>query len=126
MSIPTRTTAPDLVDVWWQHVKANLLIDRAAFMRYAREWAIEPIHVGDELAALVLTKANEIHLCKLGRQPIQRHHLRRYLRQGVMTRVPSDHHKSCDFVRRLGFVFAGVDAYGNKMYRFMGEFNAPA
>lgn len=85
---------------------------------------IEPVHVGDELAALVLTKANEIHLCKLGRQPIQRHHLRRYLRPGLITRVSPERERSRQFIKRLGFIFTGTDAYGNYLYRFTGSHHA--
>lgn len=96
-------------------------MDRETFLANARGWQIDPIWVGDDLAALVVRRDNEIHLCKLGNHDIQRQHLRTYLHPGVMTRIPPSLMDAAAFVRRLGFILAGHDRFGNHIYTLEGK-----
>lgn len=101
----------DLHEIWWCAVKNDLLVDRDSFMAEAKTWTVTPVHVGGELAAIVLTKGSEIHLIKTGKHQFTRALIRSVLRIGMTTRVPSDKAASRAFVRRMGFNFIGADEY---------------
>lgn len=101
----------DLYEICWNSLKAKLLVDRDSFMVEARTWAASSIKVGEELAAVVLMRAGEIHIVKLGKHNFTRAHLRTVLRIGMITRVPTDDRESRAFVRRIGFNFIGADEY---------------
>ena len=113
---------PDLHEIWWQSVKANLLVDRETFLRDTADWTLSPIYVRNELAAVLLNKGREVHLLKLGKHPFSRSRLRAGLAPllktfgSVMTRVGADDVASQAFVRRIGFNFIGTDG-ADKFYR---------
>ena len=112
---------PSLREVWWNAVKAKCLADRDAFMRGAKDWALSPIYVGKDLAAILLNKGREVHLVKLGNHPFSRARLHAglapliYTYGSVMTRVEIGDLASQAFVHRLGFIFIGADGF-DKFY----------
>lgn len=107
----------DLRELWWESIKAEVLIDRDAFMVFAQTWEVEPVMIGDELFGAVIRKGNEYHFLKAGAHQWTRQILRSLLRKGMMTRIEPDDTEARDFARRLGFNFVGEDENGDYHYK---------
>lgn len=105
-----------LVEQLWAKASDILFITKEEYVRILEGWTIEPVHVGDELAFIFVSKGPEFHFDTVGSgHKVPMKGFRDFIQKRIdehgyaTTRTPVDDHKQQRLNRIFGFVETGRD-----------------
>lgn len=109
-----------LIDIVFAHVTETLFVDQEQVDKALTDWTLKPIEVRGELAGVVMSKGNQIHIVVKpefhGKWAIKRNMARTLLQDQIdeygplLVHAYKSDEKALRFIERLGFKRIGENA----------------